>query len=176
MLTSPPFVGRLNYDREMILLLLRHGDAGKAGLEWPDDRLRPLSRLGHRQSRAMGKWARKLGLKPSHAFTSPLARACETAQDFLRAWKSPPRLKRLELLAPGGDPGKTLASIRGSDRNIDTKAILLVGHNPDMGGLAKRLGAPLHFGKGSLAVISWDGRPELARLEMFVRAELMAEK
>ncbi len=175
MLTSPPFAGRLIYDHEMILLLLRHGDAGKAGPKWPDDRLRPLSRLGHRQSRAMGRWARKLGLKPTHAFTSPLTRAHETAEEFLTAWKSPPRLKRQELLAPGGDSDETLAAIRGGDRNIDNKVSLLTGHNPDMGGLAERLGVPLHFGKGSLAVISWSGMQGSARLELFIRAELLLE-
>ena len=157
----------------MILLLLRHGDAGKAGPEWPDDRLRPLSRLGRRQSRAMGKLARRLGLKPTHAFTSPLTRARETAEEFLRAWKSPPRLKRLELLAPGGDGGEILVAMRGGGRMLEKKLILLTGHNPDMGGLASRLGIPLHFGKGTLAVISWDGNPGTARLELFLRAELL---
>jgi phosphohistidine phosphatase len=164
-----------NAKHAMKLLLLRHGDAGKAGPNWPDDRLRPLTRPGRRLSRRSGRLARRLELKPTHAFTSPLARARETAEEFLAAWKSPPRLKLLQLLSPGNDPGETLDAVRALGRNPGDNVILLAGHNPDMGGLAERLGIPLHFGKGTLAVLWWNGSREGARLELFIRADLLAD-
>ena len=129
------------------LWLLRHGDAEPHGVR--DDFDRRLTARGERQARAAGLALAHLGARFDHAFSSPRARALETA-----------RLTCAELgLEPvvhaplsGGfdesDVGELLAAASPGG------AVLLVGHEPDLSGLAAALtGSRIEMKKGGLAAI-----------------------
>lgn len=154
----------------MLILLLRHGDAGDAGPAWPDDRKRPLTDKGIEQARRQGRLAASLGLAPTRACSSPLVRARETAEHFLLAFENPPEIKVHPELAPGGEYEELMSQICALEGD---GAVLCCGHNPSIGMLSGLLGRELEFSKGMLAVFNWDGRPGRAQLELLARASML---
>jgi phosphohistidine phosphatase len=112
----------------MILLLIRHADAGERdSAKWPDDRDRPLTGKGRKTQRRVGRLLDRLDLVPDVVLTSPWQRAAQTAAilaDTLELERPPmpcdplaadPDLSRLADFV--GEPG--------------TNAIIaLVGHSP----------------------------------------------
>ena len=65
----------------MLLLLIRHADAGDRDAErWPDDRDRPLTDKGRKTQRKVSRWLGEHRLAPTKVLTSPWARAAETAK------------------------------------------------------------------------------------------------
>jgi phosphohistidine phosphatase len=134
----------------MAILLMRHGDAGEAGPHWPDDRLRPLTGAGRKESRRAGELLASLDWRPARALASPYLRTRETAEEFLAAFKKPPRLESEPALQPGGRLSAVLEIIRA---NAADELLFLCGHQPDMGGLADELGHALDFKKGALALL-----------------------
>src|SRR5512141_777333 len=64
----------------MDLLMIRHAKAGERDPQtWPDDDLRPLTKEGVAEMRAVVKSMRKLGIDFDFLVTSPLVRARQTA-------------------------------------------------------------------------------------------------
>jgi phosphohistidine phosphatase len=139
----------------MELYLLRHGRAVERGdPEFADDSARPLTPQGRRQLRQSCATLRKLKLKFDLILSSPLVRARQTAEIVaaeLRC-KKPPCFS--ENLRPGGDRIRLLAELKALGASAEK--VLLVGHEPDLGGLicllvTGKTGAGFPLKKGGLA-------------------------
>lgn len=127
------------------LLLLRHGIAEERGPD-RDEALRRLTPEGLRRCRQVVEQLGRLGLGADRLITSPLARARQTAELALAAGLAP-SLEENEALAPGGE---ALALLRAElDPQATGQRLLLVGHEPDLGGLAAQLIGAAH---GSIAL------------------------
>ncbi|GIW95253.1 MAG: phosphoglycerate mutase [Pirellulaceae bacterium] len=117
------------------LLLLRHGKAEKDVPDLPDHE-RPLTRLGRRQARAVGKHLRGLPCLPDLIVASTARRARATARRVARALKSKP----LRLLYPelyNAQPEQVVQLLRKVPFSPIT--LLVVGHNPCWEQLAAHL-------------------------------------
>jgi len=149
----------------MDLYLLRHADAlpaGAPGIRTDDER--PLSETGRKESRDVGAALRKLGVGPETVLSSPLLRARQTAElvtgalgglrvtvceELGHAFSSPALLAKLCEL-----PGR--------------QAVLLVGHQPDLGTFASfllsgREGIDVGLKKAGLCRIEFEGLPAVGR-------------
>ncbi len=135
----------------MDLFLLRHGIAVERE-EWEgDDRERPLSEDGVSRMQAEAKTMASLGLGLERIFCSPFTRARRTAEIVAKALGLANALAEDERLQPGFDPAG-LERILRERRGV--KALMLVGHEPDLSRLIGKLtGARVEFKSGSLARI-----------------------
>lgn len=131
--------------RSMLTLdLLRHGEAVVSD---PDgDAARALSPRGALLVRRLGAHLLGLGWSPARVFTSPLARARETASLLLEAAHVSVVPERLAELVPEGDSESVLIALAA--RVLDNGQLLLVGHQPLLGDLIAHLSGdsvmPLH--------------------------------
>ena len=126
----------------MRLILLRHGPAGERDpIRWPDDRDRPLTDKGIARTDQVLRGLRAAQSELSLVLTSPLVRAAQTAARAGEAFDS--EVRTLEALAPGGSWRAALKALQELPPRNDA-AVLLVGHEPDLGKLAGVLlfGAP----------------------------------
>lgn len=143
----------------MRLYLMRHGkavEAGKTG-DRPDAD-RPLSVQGARISRAVAGGLAALGVAPDRVFSSPLPRACRTAEIVSRILGSG-TVEALPLLSPGAPAGRAMAWLQGRRE----QSLLLVGHMPDMAVLASQLvcghaQAAFDFRKSGVCCIAFPDR------------------
>jgi phosphohistidine phosphatase len=108
------------------VILVRHAEAAPGA---PDD-LRPLTRAGREQARALGE----LLPRPDAILSSPLLRARETAALIGRASGLP--VVTDERLAPGATPEDVREAVAGRGTTV-----VVVGHQPDCGAVAAALGA-----------------------------------
>lgn len=138
--------------RPQRLLLLRHGIAEERRPDRPDGD-RALTPRGVERTRAVLARLVQLDFGCDQLLTSPLRRACQTAELAVAAGLAP-ALGVADALAPGGDPLPLLESAGGMAR------LALVGHEPDLGDLAARLiGAPagaLVLKKAGVALLQRD--------------------
>ena len=113
------------------LLLLRHAKSSWANPEMPDIE-RPLNKRGNRAARAMGQWLRANGLLPDRALVSAARRTRET-------WERLGLEAELELRPDlyEAEPDALLAALRGTSG----QTVLMIGHNPGIGALARALAA-----------------------------------
>src|SRR4051794_38720138 len=106
------------------LYLIRHADAVPHGDPNFADDDRPLTDLGRRQARALGKALAAHDVRFDVILCSPLPRAKETADELLKALPDPkPPVEYTDELAPG-------AKRRKVDREVlkhEGEAIALVG-------------------------------------------------
>jgi phosphohistidine phosphatase len=166
----------------VVLVLLRHGDAGDALAAPERDALRPLSAKGRKQSRRAGRALAHLGLSPRDVFTSRLARALETADVAAAAVGGDVRRIPTAALAPDALPERIVRALldtppptparapparpagRRASRAAPPSPVVrwLVGHEPHLSRLLAYLtGAPaasVELGKGGFAVLEADGR------------------
>src|SRR4026209_278293 len=122
----------------MLLLLIRHGDAGsRDATKWPDDTERPLTKQGSRQTAKMAKRLRRRGYIPTVLLSSPWVRAGQTggvvAQGFEEEGLRPEACEPLATMPRI----ERFAEVIGTPR--DEAMIALVGHEPWLGELASRL-------------------------------------
>ncbi len=155
------------------LWLLRHAEAEPRGTR-PDCE-RALTTRGERQARIAGVAIARLALDFELALYSPKVRAARTAA--LAAQANPrglaSRLLEHPPLAGAYDGGRALldvSMVRAGGR------LLLVGHEPDLSGVAEELtGAALELKKCGLAGLRLDGaRGELIVLLRPRELELLA--
>ena len=152
----------------MQVFLIRHAHAVDAA----DDPVRPLSRRGRDQVRALARLLRPAGVfAPGEIWHSPLARARETAA-LLRQGRGL-KAKLVTVAALGTDAGVTVLAKRlGRTR----RPLALVGHEPYLSALASLLvtgaAAPAVFVLKKCAVLAlertgpgwavrWQVAPEL---------------
>lgn len=110
----------------MRLILVRHAEAAPG----EPDELRPLTPRGREQAREL---AERLP-RPDAVLTSPLLRARETAALLARPHGLEPEPD--ERLAPGASDADVREAIEGRGETV-----VVVGHQPDCGIVASRLGA-----------------------------------
>lgn len=135
------------------LYLIRHGVAEERGEAWPDDSKRPLTDDGIERMRRAARGLVRLGVTLDVVLTSPFVRARQTAELVAAAFSDRPPLVVIESLTPNG-------SFQGLLNDLEKQAkrarIALVGHEPDLGEVAARLGCmrrALEFKKGAVCRI-----------------------
>lgn len=156
----------------MKLYFLRHADA----LPGAEDAARPLSPLGRKQSRKLGRFLRKAGIEFDAAYSSPLVRAHRTADIVLKTLDSlPPRkLQITDALLNETSQARFdqwINDLPQADR------VLLVGHAPTMDDRVCRLlgvsrGDLLRLSKGALVCLETDDC-RVASLKFFVTPKLL---
>jgi phosphohistidine phosphatase len=137
------------------LWLLRHADAEPHGSR--PDAERQLTARGESQARIAGVAFARMGIEFGAALASPKARARETAELAL-AQMSEGQLAMLELhpLLAGGLRAREALDLLGGI-SVDGP-LLLVGHEPDLSGVAGELaGGRVDLKKGGLLVVRLSG-------------------
>lgn len=150
------------------LLIVRHAPAEDGSAE--GDRGRALTAEGRAEMAQAAAGLARLLEPVALIAASPLRRARETADLLAARWPSVARAELPEL-EPGFDRD-TLATWVDAQ---GTGTIALVGHEPDLSGLASWLiagpaGARLHMRKGAAALITLRGTcgPRSGELEWFM--------
>ena len=148
----------------MILLLIRHADAGERDpTRYPDDTERPITRKGRKAMARVCRVLRRRDLTPDLILSSPWTRAWQTAEivaDELTAGEVEPAELAALTESPRLEPIAGAIGERGSD-----DIVALVGHDPWISELGSLLltGSPerlsIDFPKGG--VLGMD----LARVE-----------
>ena len=116
----------------MLLYLLRHAEAEALA---ESDVVRQLTPKGEQQAAKVGKFCLKHGIEPAVILTSPVLRARQTAE---RVAKSLTAAELIEVpwAACGMDAFKAMEEL-AAYRQLP--AVMLVGHQPDLGFLAAAL-------------------------------------
>jgi phosphohistidine phosphatase len=129
------------------LYLVRHAQAAPG----EPDELRPLTREGREQARALGERLRDEDVHPDALLTSPLLRARETGGELARALEI--EAEPDERLAPGASVEDVRAAIEGRGERV-----VVVGHQPDCGEIVAALtgGPEPPFPAAGLAVLELD--------------------
>jgi phosphohistidine phosphatase len=162
----------------MILLLVRHADAGNRDpAQWPDDRMRPLTDKGRKVQTKVAKALGKLGLVPELIVTSPWTRAAQTAEVMQQALGVTAPLQPSDALAADPDPKRLDAAIgtRGHDA-----VVAAVGHSPWIEEWAALLlagashGLRVDFPKSGVVALEIDRiAPGTGTLRCFLRPKLL---
>ncbi len=152
----------------MDLYIVRHAWAGQRDdSRWPDDGSRTLTAEGKQRFARVVKKLVRAGVTPGVIATSPLVRCVETAE-ILAAGLDGPKIVKLDELQPGSDmPGLLRWTVRQAANH---EQIAWVGHAPDVNNLAAALigdaAALIHFAKGAVAAICFDGEPIIGNGEL----------
>src|SRR5262245_19587699 len=121
----------------MEIYLMRHGTAlARDSADAPADEQRPLTPKGIKKTRKAAKGL--MALRPSidRFLSSPLLRARQTADIVAEALRFKGQVEEVADLAPNGDLEKLVGSLASYK---DCQGILLVGHQPNLGGTASLL-------------------------------------
>jgi len=139
-------------------IALDHEDRGDL-----DDDDRPLTAKGRRRFRRTARAFARLGEPLDFIFTSPLARAVQTAELLAAAMKQD-EVGVLEDLRPDGGIGKLLSET--GRRVKDDQSVALVGHDPQMSQLVAALAdlsreesGRVNFRKGAIVRIDVGALP-----------------
>ncbi len=112
----------------MNLYIVRHGDARAIGGSISTDSERPLSTKGEEDIRLMAEVLARVEVAPPRLISSPLLRACTTAQMLGARYTPAPASEVWEELSPGVQFKAVMSRLQSpGDRSI-----VLVGHQPDM--------------------------------------------
>jgi phosphohistidine phosphatase len=109
------------------LFILRHGYAGNRLSDPIKDTKRQLTISGKKEVVEIAKSLKKLGVKFNLIYSSPLARAFQTAKIIAKENKFTKQIEQSEELKPNGS--KDFLYNKLSKLNIDS-VILIVGHEP----------------------------------------------
>jgi len=139
----------------LVLDLLRHGDALPAADG--GDEARRLSPRGQRDLERLALHLAGLRWRPERAFTSPLVRARDSARIVLH--RAAPNLAPtvMDALRPEGEPAGVVDAL--AEAGLTQGHILLVGHQPMLGELARSLagGEAPGFAPGDLVRVEFTG-------------------
>ncbi|MBW4474538.1 MAG: phosphohistidine phosphatase SixA [Stenomitos rutilans HA7619-LM2] len=119
------------------LYLIRHGLAGEHG-SYANDAERPLTEEGKQKMQQIAQRLHGLELRFALILTSPLVRARQTAE-LLRKATLADSLQETPDLAPGGSLTTWLDWLQEWRSPPQTKALALVGHEPDLSTWAETL-------------------------------------
>ena len=162
----------------MLLLLIRHADAGERDPQrWPDDSDRPLTDKGRKTQRRVSRWLSEHTQVPTIVLTSPWARAAESAQILVDESKLPRPPIPTEALAAPPD----LIRLADHIGDPDPSAIVaLVGHSPWIEVLAVLLlagsgtGFRIDFPKSGVMGLDLERvEPAAGELRFFVRPKMV---
>jgi phosphohistidine phosphatase len=133
------------------LWLLRHGEA--VPHESKPDAERELTPRGERQALAAGDGLARLGVEFEACYTSPKARARDTARLACKALNIEPA--EVDVLADGFDREDALELLMGHDADA---RVLVVGHEPSFSQVVSDLtGGRIDFKKGGVAAVRVEG-------------------
>lgn len=118
------------------LMLLRHARAKKADNDY-SDRERPLKNGGKRSAQRLGVQLQLQGDQPELVLSSPAKRALETAEKCVKAMGLPAAIIETDERIYQGSADELMAAV--VERCSRGNRLLLVGHNPSMEQLVKRL-------------------------------------
>ena len=154
----------------MNLYILRHANADT---DAATDDARELSEKGREQAKTVAKFCARHGIRPGVIFSSPLIRAQQTAKPVAKELGL--EVTTARWLACGATPEEILAQLATLK---DTVAVMLVGHQPDLGELIGHLlgadGESVNVRKASLTHIEvLVPRNGGGRLEFSIFARLM---
>ena len=142
----------------MQLYFLRHGEADWPGWSKPDDE-RPLTDFGKKEVRQVGKFLDRLKAKPDLIISSPLPRALQTAEVAAEQLKT--KLRQDEAL----EPGFGISELSTLLKRHHSKALMLVGHEPDFSSVISALtGGFIKMSKAGIALVDLDPETEKGRL------------
>jgi phosphohistidine phosphatase len=110
------------------IVLVRHAEAASG----EPDELRRLTPAGEEAARALGERLAAEGVRPDAVLSSPLLRACQTAEAIAGPFGV--RAEPDERLAPGATADDLRAAV--ADRG---ETVVVVGHQPDCGRIAAEL-------------------------------------
>jgi phosphohistidine phosphatase len=153
----------------MDVYLVRHAIAHeRSRTRWPQDALRPLTPAGKQTFRKAARGLARLLPKSAKVFTSPYVRARDTAAILTAAMDVRKATERPELAA--GQPARKTF---GFLRTLKSKAVVLVGHEPNLStwlaaALAgERARLDIKFKKGGAACVEFAGsvQPGHAKLK-----------
>ena len=116
----------------MQLYLLRHAEAEVLAAS---DAARRLTAKGEEQAAKVGKFCAKQGIAPAVILSSPVVRARQTA-DLVASKLPDAELVEVPWAACGMDPWKAMDELGAYAK---FPAVMLVGHQPDLGGLTAAL-------------------------------------
>ena len=157
---APPPAGKVQTGYE--LYIMRHGLAVTRGsVRFSDDAQRPLLPEGREKMREIAGGLKRMGFEVDWIVTSPLVRAVETAGIIADSLASSTPVDVCEAMRPGGSPEDVITFLA---KHPSRTRVLVVGHEPDLSGLAARLiGAGSHANlalkKGGCCMISFDEFP-----------------
>lgn len=120
------------------LILLRHAKSAWADPDL-DDHDRPLNQRGRLAAPLMGLWLAERGFVPDAVLCSSSVRTVETWQRARAALPGAPEAT-VDAALYHADPARMLAAIRSTAPEAVT--LLLVGHQPGIGALTRRLATP----------------------------------
>ncbi len=135
------------------LYLIRHAVAEERGIAWPDDSKRPLTDDGIERMRKAARGLVRLGVALDVVMTSPFVRTRQTAEIVASAFEDRPSIVSVESLTPNGS---FQAFLEDLDKQSKRGCVAIVGHEPDLGEMAARLGGlrqALEFKKGAMCRI-----------------------
>jgi phosphohistidine phosphatase len=118
------------------LYLIRHGIAVDRSLNLPDEQ-RPLTEKGIQRTQQVAHRLRSLGITFDYLQTSPLVRACQTAE-ILQRTALVGEVHVSEWLSPQGSFDEWLAWLQ-SWRQQGHSSLAIVGHEPYLSEWAERL-------------------------------------
>lgn len=155
----------------MTLYLLRHAEAEDLAVS---DSARRLTAKGRAQAERTGKFCRRHGIRPGIILTSPVTRARQTAE-IVAGILDDAELAEVPWAACGMDPAAAVGELQACAKS---GAVMLVGHQPDLGQLAASLigcgdAGALRVRKSLLCGIDLSGGFRRGVLEVFVPARLM---
>jgi phosphohistidine phosphatase len=140
-------------DGQLVLFILRHGEAGIRMTDPSKDSDRALTSNGRTEMRRICKSLKELGLKAKQIVSSPLRRARETAEIVAQTLKIP-LLEEWDELKPDGDRDSLYRKLARIERG---SRMILVGHEPYLTSMIGEIvGAPearLTLKKGGLAKV-----------------------
>lgn len=144
----------------MRVFLVRHAIAEeRSRIRWPDDSLRPLTAAGVKRFRKAARGLATLLPPDAALLTSPFVRARDTAVMLSAAASLRGPIECPELSA--GTPIQTTFGLLAGRRE---KAVILVGHEPDLGALLAAALAgedakfAVQFKKGGAACVEFRAR------------------
>jgi phosphohistidine phosphatase len=142
----------------MQLYFLRHGEADWPGWTEPDDE-RPLTDFGKKEVRQVAKFLDRLNVNPDLIVSSPLPRALQTAEVATEQLKT--KLRQDEAL----EPGFGISELSTLLKRHHSKALMLVGHEPDFSSVISALtGGFIKMSKAGIALVDLDPETEKGRL------------
>lgn len=117
----------------MECILFRHGIAVERA-DWAgEESLRPLTAEGRKKTRKALAGLRRLGARPTHVFSSPLARALQTAQLAQEVFGMRDQVQVANALLSEAPPEESLAILAALPADA---CAILVGHEPHLGAAA----------------------------------------
>jgi phosphohistidine phosphatase len=161
----------------MEILLLRHGIAVEREDHTGPDEERALTDEGRRKVRRVAEAMRAMKLSFDVIFSSPLARALQTAEIVAEILRLRPRLQLTEHLGSGASPAKQISWLK--NLRPAPASVLLVGHEPNFSELTSRLltgrdNMSIHFKKAGLGKLTFgQSDSRRATLEWFLTPKQM---